>query len=128
WSTSADKGQSTTAAKTIAASNGYAVNYTDCQNKSQNNGVIVTIPPSSGAFSGKDGYVEVTVQRPMRTSFSGIVGQGCWMVSARAVAIATSNEVATCNFCSLNNTSKNHTLVLKNSATLRVDGEIYVNS
>jgi len=128
WSTTADSAQSTTAARTIATTNLFLNNYTDCQGTSRNNGVVVNIPPTSGAFSGQSGYIEVQVQRPMRTSFSAIVGQSCWMVSARAVAIATTNDVATCNFCSLNNTTKNHTLVLNNSATLRVDGDIYVNS
>ena len=128
WSTTGDKNASTTAASSIASSNGFAANYTNCQGLSRNDGVTVNIPPAGGTFTGQSGYVEVIVQRPMRTSFSAIVGQNCWMVSARAVAVATSNDVATCNFCSLNNSSDNHTLVLKNSATLRVDGDIYVNS
>ena len=85
-------------------------------------------PPSSGTYSGNAGYIEVITQRAMHTGFAGIVGQPCWMVSARAVASVNNSGVAPCNFCSLNNTSQNHTLVLKNSATLRVDGEIYVNS
>ena len=128
WSTTGDTTQSTSAARSIAATNLFLNNYTDCQGTSRNNGVVVNIPPTSGAFSGQSGYIEVQVQRPMRTSFSAIVGQNCWMVGARAVAIATTNDVASCNFCSLNNTNKNHTLVLNNSATLRVDGDIYVNS
>jgi hypothetical protein len=50
------------------------------------------------------------------------------MVTARAVSSIGTKSVASCSFCSLNRTSKNHTLVLKNGATLRVDGDIYVNS
>jgi Flp pilus assembly protein TadG len=118
----------TTDAKAIAASNLFPANYTNCAGQSQTNGVVVNAPPTSGAFANQSGYVEVIVNRPMRTSFSAIVGQNCWMVSARAVASISNNNVASCNFCSLNNTSQNHTLVLKNSATLRVDGDIYVNS
>jgi hypothetical protein len=49
-------------------------------------------------------------------------------VSARAVATVNSSGVASCSFCSLNDTSQNHTLVLQSSSTLRVDGDIYVNS
>ncbi len=128
WSTTADKAQATTAAQSIAGSNGFTANYTDCDGRSRNDGVTVNIPPLSGAFSGIAGLIEVIVQRPMKTSFSAIVGQNCWMVSARAVAVASSNDVASCTFCSLNNSSSNHTLVLKNGAILRVDGDIYVNS
>jgi Flp pilus assembly protein TadG len=117
----------TTAASALAAANGFPNSTTDCSGASIA-GVTLHTPPTSGPFSGNPGYVEVVVQRPMRTSFSQIVGQSCWMVSARAVASVTSSSVAECNFCSLNNSSDNHTLVLKNSATLRVDGEIYVNS
>jgi len=123
-----DTTAATTAAKAIAASNQFPANYTNCSGTSRTDGVIVNSPPTSGNFANLSGYVEVVVERPMRTSFSAIVGQNCWMVSARAVASVTSNDVASCNFCSLNNSSQNHTLVLKNSATLRVDGDIYVNS
>jgi Flp pilus assembly protein TadG len=128
WSTTKDSAVSTTSAQVIASTNGFANAYTDCQGVARTNGVDVHIPPTSGAFTGQTGYVEVIVQRPLKTGFSQIVGQGCWMVSARAVAIATTTEVAGCSFCSLNNSNHNHTLVLKNSATLRVDGDIYVNS
>ena len=117
-----------TAADAIAAANGFATAYTDCTGHARTDGVTVNDPPSSGPNAGSAGYVEVITQRAMKTGFSAIVGQTCWMVSARAVAIASSNSVATCNFCSLNNTSQNHTLVLKNSAALRVDGDIYVDS
>jgi Flp pilus assembly protein TadG len=116
-----------TAAQTLAAANGFPNATTDCSGQSIN-GVTVNNPPTSGSYSGQSGYVEVTVQRPMKTGFSGLVGQSCWMVSARAVAAINSSAVAACSFCSLNDSDKNHTLVLKNSSTLRVDGEIYVNS
>ena len=112
----------------IAGHNGFTVDYVDCGDVPRSDGVVVNAPPSSGTHAGADGYVEVVVNRPMRTVFSGIVGQDCWMVSARAVATVNSSGVATCTFCSLNNSNNNHTLVLKNAATLRVDGEIYVNS
>jgi hypothetical protein len=128
YGSSGDSTTATTTAKTIASNNGFATNYTSCSGVAKTDGVTVNIPPASGTYSGQASYAEVIVQRPMKTSFSQLVGQSCWMVSARAVASISSTEVATCNFCSLNNTSQNHTLVLKNSATLRVDGGIYVNS
>ena len=74
------------------------------------------------------GYIEVVVRKAMRTGFAAVVGQACWMVSARSVSVASGSGGSGCTFCSLNSTSSNHTLVLKNSATLRIDGEIYVNS
>ena len=117
----------TDAAGTISATNGFPASTKDCSGNTIT-GVTVNNPPTSGSYSGNSSYVEVIVQRPMRTGFSGLVGQGCWMVSARAVASVNSSAVASCSFCAINDTSQNHTLVLKNSAVLRVDGDIYVNS
>ena len=128
YSRSDDAGDAEDAAEDIAAVNGYEAEYHDCSGKKQKNGVEVHIPPTAGAHIGDDSYIEVIVRRPMRTSFSGVVGQPCWMVSARAVAVATSTEVASCNFCSLNNSNQNHTLILKSGAALRVDGDIHANS
>jgi hypothetical protein len=116
-----------TDANAIASANGFEATTTDCAGNPIR-GVIVNNPPATGAFRGDIGYVEVVAQRAVRTSLSGVVGQPCWMVSARAVAVIDGSAVSPCSFCSLNNTSENHTLVLKNSATLRVDGEIHVNS
>ena len=115
------------AARSIATTNGFPSSAQDC-NGAAIAGVQVNNPPTSGAHAGDASYVEIVTQRAMRTAFAGIVGQGCWMVSARAVAVADSSAVSPCSFCSLNNTTQNHTLVLNNSATLRVDGEIYVDS
>jgi len=116
-----------TAATDIAVSNGYAASTPNCQGQMVA-GVSVNNPPTSGAHAGDSSYVEIVTQKAMRTAFAGIVGQSCWMVSARAVAVADRSAVAPCNFCALNDTSVNHTLVLKNSAILRVDGDIYVDS
>lgn len=128
FGSTSDESDATDAAKAIATENGFPDSYTDCSGNKKNDGVTVHMPPVSGPNTGSDGYVEVIVQRSMRTSFSGLVGQPCWMVSARAVAVTTSTEVASCNFCSLNNSTSNHTLLLKNGATLRVDGDIHANS
>ncbi|HVA85452.1 MAG TPA: Ig-like domain repeat protein [Candidatus Saccharimonadales bacterium] len=117
----------TAAAQSISATNGFPASAADCSGNSIT-GVTVNNPPTSGTYSGVSGYVEVVTKRAMRTGFAGIVGQNCWMVSARAVASVNNAGVATCNFCALNNSNKNHTLVLQNSAELRVDGDIYVNS
>ena len=102
---------------------------TDCQgNALANNGVVVNFPPTTGPHTGDNNYVEVITTRKMTTTFSGALGMSCWMVSGRAVSTIGTNSVAKCSFCSLNSSNKNHTLVLKNGATLRVDGDIIVNS
>ena len=117
----------TVAAESIAALNGFPASTPDCSGAIVA-GVSVNNPPTTGPSAGQAGFVEVIVRRAMRTGFAAIVGQGCWMVSARAVGVANGIGGSGCTFCSINNTSSNHTLVLKNSATLRIDGEIYVNS
>jgi Flp pilus assembly protein TadG len=116
-----------TAASTIAGANGFPAATTNCAGQAIS-GVSVNNPPTSGSHAGDTSYVEIVTQKAQKTAFAGLVGQPCWMVSARAVAVADRSAVAPCNFCSLNDTSQNHTLVLKNSATLRVDGDIYVDS
>ncbi|MBM4407453.1 MAG: hypothetical protein FJ038_02350 [Chloroflexi bacterium] len=77
FGSTSDVTSATAAAEAIAAQNGFPDSYTDCGGKKKNDGVQVSQPPTSGPNAGKDGYVEVTVQRPMRTSFSGLVGQPC---------------------------------------------------
>jgi hypothetical protein len=116
------------AARLIAELNGF-LTAIDCDgNLLANGGVTINIPPSSGPNAGDPKYVEVIVTRAMHTTLSGAIGVTCFMVSARAVAQATISGVAQCSFCSLNYSSNNHTLVLKNGARLRVDGDIIVNS
>lgn len=122
-----DGGDPTSAAQAIAALNGFPSTVTDCSGAAVP-GVTVNRPPASGPHQGDTDYVEVITNRPMRTTFAGALGMSCWMVSARAVATIAKKSVASCSFCSLNASDKNHTLVLKNGATLRVDGDIYTNS
>jgi Flp pilus assembly protein TadG len=123
-----DGGSGATAALNVATANGFTAG-TDCQgNVIPNNGVTVNRPPASGLHAGDNDYVEVITTHKMTTTFASAVGQGCWMVTARAVSSIGTSSVARCSFCSLNKTGDGHTLVLKNGATLRVDGDIYVNS
>lgn len=120
----------------IANTNGFPTTTLNCSGATVP-GVTVNRPPSSGPHSlandpaHANDYVEVITTREMTTTFAGIVGQNCWMVSARAVASIGSPSVASCSFCSLNKGDKNHTLLLAkgdSGANLRVDGDIYVNS
>ena len=122
----------------VAQVNRFGTDTTDCSGTTLTGnagpGVQVNNPPLSGPHTVANDplhaseYVEVITTRKMTTTFSAVVGMSCWMVSARAVSSIGVSSVAQCSFCSLNTSDDNHTLVLKNGATLRVDGDIYVNS
>jgi len=122
------------AANKIAALNGFDTNLVACNgSKLPGQGVVVNNPPLTGPHrAGVDPnaklYIEVVVTRAMQTNFARAIGMPCWLVSARAVAAITKPSGAGCNFCSLNNTTQNHSLLLKSGAHLRVDGDIFVNS
>jgi hypothetical protein len=120
-----------TEARAVALSNGFGtVGSTDCAGAAlPNDGVTVNHPPVAGdAAHRTTSYVEVVTTRKMSTTFAGAIGQSCWMVSARAVSTVGTSSVATCSFCAINKTNKNHAILHKNGSTLRVDGDIYVNS
>jgi Putative Flp pilus-assembly TadE/G-like len=63
----------------IAAANGYP-------NDGKTADVVVNIPPKTGLFVGKKGYVEVLITYHQQRGFSSIFGTGDLMVGARAVA------------------------------------------
>jgi Flp pilus assembly protein TadG len=73
------KGTAKTSALTTAKDNGYT-------NDGTTSTVTVNIPPTSGNFSGKAGYVEVIVQYNQTRGFSRVLGAGTIPVKARAVA------------------------------------------
>jgi hypothetical protein len=66
-------------ARAIAAANGYP-------NDGVTADVVVNIPPKSGLFTGKKGYIEVIITYHQPRGFSSIFGTGDLMVGARAVA------------------------------------------
>jgi Flp pilus assembly protein TadG len=72
-------GTAAKSAQTAAAANGFADDGT-------NTVVTVNIPPKTGAFAGKDGYVEVLLTYNQPRYFSAIWGSGKIQVAARAVA------------------------------------------
>jgi Flp pilus assembly protein TadG len=126
--------QMNTAARDIAASNGFAKDLVDCAGTTQpNKGVVVNRPPASGPHSAANDpdnandYVEVITTRAMHTTFAAALGQSCWLVSARAVASISSTGVASCNFCVLSDWLGYSTFLIDNGADLRVDGDIVVN-
>src|SRR5262249_50412748 len=65
-----------------AADNGYS-------NDGTRSVVQVNIPPQSGTYQGKAGYVEVLVTSNSARTFSSLFGSGTIAVSARAVAQGT---------------------------------------
>jgi hypothetical protein len=69
-------GDARAAALALALDNGYA-----------NTMVTVNIPPQSGTYHGKAGYVEVLITASMPRIFSGLFGSGNLQVTARAVAV-----------------------------------------
>jgi hypothetical protein len=72
-------GTAKTSALSTASANGY-------NNDGVTNVVTVNIPPQSGNFKGKAGYVEVIIKYYQKRHFSSILGSGDVPVTARAVA------------------------------------------
>ena len=73
------EGIARSAALDYAARNGYT-------NDGKTSEVSVNIPPATGPYTGKNGYVEVTVTYYQERSFSRIFGAAPLPVKARAVA------------------------------------------
>jgi uncharacterized membrane protein len=109
------------AAVDVAGQNGFAGDLLDCMGHVIKSGGVVITPIDAT-------HVQVTVTRALHTTFAQAIGQSCYLVSATATAYMDTAKTPTCNFCSLNSTTLNHTLMLKNGSQLRVDGDIYVNS
>jgi Tfp pilus assembly protein PilX len=78
-------GDLVSAAQDIASANGFPKNYTDCGGHPRTDGFVINGPFTKPA-PDTNRYVEAIVTRPMKTTFSAVVGQSCWMVGARAVA------------------------------------------
>ena len=72
-------GSANQSALTTAKADGYS-------NDGSTNKVTVNIPPKSGAFTGKAGYVEVIIAYNQTRYFSNVVGSGTIQAGARAVA------------------------------------------
>lgn len=73
----------TTSYDTYAKNDTAAQGFTDGANSTV---VRVSAPPSSGAYVGKPGYVEVAISRPQNAYFMPILGIGPVTVNARSVA------------------------------------------
>jgi hypothetical protein len=116
------------AARGVASANGFPTDLANCAGATvPGGGVVVNQPPASGPHAGQDGYIEVLTTRAMRTTFAGVLGSNCWLVSARAVASIESSAAAPCGLCVLGTDGTPETLGLSSDARLRVDGAVYVN-
>ncbi len=82
--------------------------------------VVVHHPPTSGAFNGNSGYVEVIVSEPTSTFFGKILGWASMTPGARAVA-GTSNNLACVTTLAPSRTSPFNSLEIGNS-TLTLNG------
>jgi Flp pilus assembly protein TadG len=126
-------GKAVADAKATCNASGRAIATAAAQEAAALNGftsVSVAYPATGTAAHNGCDYIRVSVSRPMNTTFSRVLGHNQWTAGASAVTkvtVATLGNVK-CNFCSLNNTDKNHTLLVQVGSTLIVDGEIYVNS
>ena len=69
-------GTASASASVTASANGFSSGST----------LTVNVPPSTGPFSGKAGYVEVLLQYNMPRGFSSIIGSGTLPIKARSVA------------------------------------------
>lgn len=117
-------GSTTATARTsgmaIAEANGMTNDGTDSI-------VTINIPPKSGRYTNKSGYVEVIVQRNQRRGFSNIWGKEPVAVTARAVAGGTLAYIPG-SVLVLDPRKKEALKLKKNGSILEADGAIVVNS
>jgi Flp pilus assembly protein TadG len=84
--TSTRKAAAITAGQSMSGKNGFHTGSVSCPGGALEQAVVVNNPPSTGNHAGDPLYVEVVSTRAMSTTLSAIMGQTCWLVSARAVA------------------------------------------
>lgn len=125
--------EAVTQAKATCDATGLAIARAAAQEAAELNGFTsVSVSYPATGTNGHDGceYIKVSVSRPMDTTFSHVLGHTQWTAGAAAVTKITVTSIGgvKCNFCSLNATDDNHTLLVQVGSTLIVDGEIYVNS
>jgi putative Flp pilus-assembly TadE/G-like protein len=89
--------------------------------------VTVNIPPASGAFAGKIGYVEVVINSPIPRSFSAIYAKNDLMVKARAIA-AGALTPSLASVLVLHPTRKDPLKLKGKNSALEVAGDVIVNS
>jgi len=112
-------GDPKTIAYSYAADNGFT--------NAAPNTVTVSIPPHSGSFSGKSGFVQVEIKTKLKRAFSAVFGTGDLVISANSVAGGT--LVPTKSNILILDPKKSKALNLRgDSASLVSNTDIFVNS
>jgi Flp pilus assembly protein TadG len=105
-----DTGQMWTTACFYAVQNGFAPrrsdNGTNCPGVATSDTSVLTVnyPPSAAAveYAGDPGYVEVTLRRPHKSFFAGVLGMPTFNVATAAVAANDTGTSGTSSLVSLN--------------------------
>ncbi len=113
-------GEARASALSNALSNGYG-------NSKPDSTVTINIPPLSGMFAGKAGYVEAIITAKMPPAFSSIFGRTELIVTARSVAGGTMIP-SKAGLLILDPLRKDSLRLKSRSSSLEVGGDIIVNS
>jgi hypothetical protein len=114
------RGTARASALAVAAANGYG-------NDGRRSSVVVNIPPQSGLFVNRSGYVEVIIQHNESRGFSRIMGNGAIPIRARAVARGRWDMAP--SIITLDPTRRGSLAVLNGSGDIQVSrGSVTVNS
>jgi hypothetical protein len=120
-----DDGTASASALAIANANGYtSSNSAITPNTPSQHGIW--IPPVTGPYAGKPGYVEVVVQYNQRRYLSAIFGSGTIPIRARAVARGYIGAFDTSIL--ILNPTKNPSLTTNGNVSVTASGKIVVDS
>lgn len=105
-----------------------SIEYLTILNQTDSTASDVRLPPSSGPYIGKDGYIEVTARKSVKTWFvrAALLGPSSLVVTARSVAGADLPP-AQDTIISLN-TAARPGIAIASTSFLRVEGSIMANS
>lgn len=115
WST-ATCPEAVNAAMALANTSGYPASQ-----------VAITIPPSSGAFAGRQGHIQVEISGTRGSYFAGVVGITSFRIAAAAVAANINTYPLPYSLLSLNATGCKAGWAHGNGV-LTVQGDVLVNS
>jgi len=89
--------------------------------------VTVSMPPQSGAFANRDGFVQVVIKSRLKRSFSSVFGSED--LTVRASSVAGGTQLATKVSLLVLEPKKKDALKIKGSSSqLMTQGDIFVNS
>lgn len=106
-------------AREVARLNGF--------NSDTMNQVVVSIPPRSGAFAGREGFVQVEIEARLKRTFSAVFGKE--NLTVRTSSVAGGTILPTSASLLVLEPKKDKALKLKGEDTrLTTEGDIFVNS